>query len=113
MNWNEIMAESVLIAAIGAITVSFLIRYAAHRRRLEERLLQYQNYLEEMVEKRTVALRHMVDAMALRIGHVADLELENAELRTRLARVEAQKADPASSHLAGEHRASGGKSPST
>ena len=111
VNWNEIMAESVLIALIGAITVSFLIRYAAHRRRLEERLLQYQNFLEEMVEKRTVALRHMVDAMALRIGHVADLEIENGKLKTRLARLEAQAADPAISHIAGEHRASGEKPP--
>ena len=86
VNWDEALSETIIIAGVGIITVSILIRNIHKRRAAEKELKEHHQYLEETVAKRTMTLQHMVDAMADRVVRVSDLEVEVRELRLRVAK---------------------------
>ena len=84
INWDEALSETIIIAGVGTITVSILIRNIHRRRAAEKELEEHHHYLEETVDKRTMTLQHMIDAMAGRVVRVSDLEMEVEELRLRV-----------------------------
>ncbi len=57
LNWREAISEMVLIATVGLLVTSRLIRDVTEHQRAEEALKQHRDHLEEMVEERTQALR--------------------------------------------------------
>lgn len=54
------------------------------RKKAEEELAKQHEHLEEQVAARTAELRRMVDAMALRVVRVADLETKIEDLRNQI-----------------------------
>ena len=84
INWREALEETLVIIAVGFFALFKLIRAINARRRVEVELRQYQGHLEELVEKRTTELKHMLEAMSLRVVKVSDLEVEVEKLRGQL-----------------------------
>ena len=84
VNWDEALSETVIIAGVGIITVSILIRNIHKRRAAEKELKEHHQYLEETVDKRTMTLQHMVDAMAGRVVRVSELQIAVEVLRSQV-----------------------------
>ena len=84
VNWDEALSETIIVAGVGIITVSILIRNIHKRRAAEKELKEHHQYLEETVTRRTLTLQHMVDAMAGRVVRVSELELAARELRRQV-----------------------------
>ncbi|HDL63917.1 MAG TPA: hypothetical protein ENH12_00860 [Proteobacteria bacterium] len=83
-NWLEAIEETLVIIVVGFFALFKLIRSINERRRAEEELKLHKEHLEEMVDQRTSELKHMVEAMSLRVVKVSDLEIAVEQLRDQL-----------------------------
>ena len=83
-NRREAIEETLVIIVVGFFTLFKLIHAINKRCRAETELKRHQEHMEEMVEKRTSELKHMVEAMSLRVVKVSDLEIAVERLRGQL-----------------------------
>lgn len=84
VDWHEAASETVIIISVGFFVLLNIIGNIKRRKHAEEELRKYHERLEEMVNERTARLKHMVDAMALRVSRVADLEIVIQKLSAQI-----------------------------
>ncbi len=84
INLDEALSETFIIAVVGIITISILIRNIHKRRAVEKELKDHHRYLEDMVAKRTSTLEQMVDAMAGRVVKMSELQMAVQSLRIQI-----------------------------